>query len=81
MDDTSSPQPHELRDGYNSSESMPSNVSELSRAQLDNQRDVYKLIEKITEEGKAETVAGWSIDAHKLQLAVELLKDVDLSDD
>ncbi|MCP9913333.1 hypothetical protein KBZ07_07920 [Cyanobium sp. BA20m-14] len=81
MDVTSSPQPHELRNGYNCSESMPSTVSEPSRAQLDNPRDVYKLIEKLTEEGKAESVAGWSIDVHKLQLAVELLKDVDLSDD
>ena len=111
MDDTSSPQPQELRDGYNSSDTMPSNVSEeLTRAQLDNARDVYKLIEsrselnryqdrelvvkitdklanhqnsvieKLTEEGKAESVAGLSIDAHKLQLAVEPLKDVDSDD-
>ena len=111
MDDTSSPQPHELRDGYNSPDTMPSNVSELlTRAKLDSARDVYKLIEsrselnryqdrelvvkiidklanhqnsvieKLTEEGKAESVAGLSNDAHKLQLAVELLKDVDSDD-
>ena len=113
QDDTSSPQPHpELRDGYNASDSMPSNVSELlTRAQLDNARDVYKLIEsrselnsyqdrelavkvitklvsyhndvidKLIEEGKADTIAGWAIDLHRLKLAIELLDSVDLSDD
>lgn len=102
----------EMSEGYNAADTMPSNVSELlTRAQLDNARDVYKLIEsrselnpyqdrelavkiidkladyhgsvieKLIEEGKAESVVGWSIDLHKLQLAIELLKDVDLSDD
>jgi hypothetical protein len=102
----------EVDGSYGGPGSMPDNVSELlTRAQLDNARDVYKLIEsrselnpyqdrelavkiidklasyhgstidKLIEEGKAESVAGWSVDLHKLQLAVELLKDVDLSDD
>ena len=102
----------EMSSGYNAADTMPSNVSELlTRAQLDNARDVYKLIEsrselnpyqdrelavkivakladyhssvidKLIEEGNAGSVAGWSIDLHKLQLAVELLKEVDLSDD
>lgn len=102
----------EMSQAYNAADTMPSNVSELlTRAQLDNARDVYKLIEsrselnpyqdrelavkiinklsgyhsdvieKLIEEGKAESVVGWSIDLHRLQLAVELLKDVDLSDD
>ena len=36
----------EMREGYNAPDTMPSNVSELlTRAQLDNARDVYKLIE------------------------------------
>ena len=113
QDDASSSQSHpELRDGYNASDSMPSNVSELlTRAQLDNARDVYKLIEsrselnpyqdrelavkviskladyhndvidKLIEEGKADTIAGWAIDLHRLKLAIELLESVDLSDD
>lgn len=102
----------EMGQGYNAADTMPSNVAELlTRAQLDNARDVYKLIEsrselspyqdrelavkiinkllsyhsdiidKLIEEGKAESVAGWSVDLHKLQLAVALLKDIDLSDD
>lgn len=113
QDGPSSPQPHpEMSDGYNASDSMPSNVSELlTRAQLDNARDVYKLIEsrselnpyqdrelavkiiskladyhndvieKLIEEGKAESVAGWAIDLHRLRLGIELLEGVDLSDD
>ena len=102
----------EMSEGYNAADTMPDNVSELlTRAQLDNARDVYKLIEsrselnpyqdrelavkiidklagyhsstidKLIEEGKAESVATWSIDLHKLLLSIELLKDVDLSDD
>lgn len=102
----------EFSGDYNAADTMPNSVSELlTRAQLDNARDVYKLIEsrselnpyqdrelavkiidkladyhstvieKLVEEGNAGSVAGWSIDLHKLQLAVELLKDVDLSDD
>ncbi len=98
--------------GYNAADTMPSNVSELlTRAQLDNARDVYKLIEsrselnpyqdrelavkiigklanfhndiidKLVEEGKAESVAGWAIDLHRLRLAIDLLESVDLSDD
>ena len=102
----------EMSDGYRASDSMPSNVSELlTRAQLDNARDVYKLIEsrselnpyqdrelavkiisklvdyhsdvidKLVEERKADSVVGWSVDLHRLRLAVELLEGVDLSDD
>jgi len=101
-----------MSDGYRASDSMPSNVSELlTRAQLDNARDVYKLIEsrselnpyqdrelavkiisklvdyhsdvidKLVEERKADSVVGWSVDLHRLRLAVELLEGVDLSDD
>jgi hypothetical protein len=72
-------QPHpELSSGYNAADTMPSNVSELlTRAQLDNARDVYKLID----EGKAEAVAGWSYDLHRLKLAIDLLEAVELSDD
>jgi hypothetical protein len=113
QDDTSSSQSHpEFTDGYNASDSMPSNISELlTRAQLDNARDVYKLIEsrselnpyqdrelavkviskladyhndvidKLVEEGKADTVAGWAIDLNRLQLAIQLLESVELSDD
>lgn len=40
----------EMRSGYNAADTMPSNVSELlTRAQLDNARDVYKLIESRSE--------------------------------
>jgi hypothetical protein len=106
-------QPHpELSSGYNAADTMPSNVSELlTRAQLDNARDVYKLIEsrselnpyqdrelavkiitkladyhsdcidKLIDEGKAESVAGWSYDLHRLKLAIDLLEAVELSDD
>ncbi len=102
----------EAREGYNASDTMPSNVSELlTRAQLDNARDVYKMIEsrsdlnpyqdrelavkiiskladyhndvidKHIEEGKADAIAGWAIDLHRLKLAIDLLEGVDLSDD
>jgi hypothetical protein len=107
----SSPHP-ELSDGYNAADTMPSNVSELlTRSQLDNARDVYKLIEsrselnpyqdrelavkvinkladyhdnyiaKLIDEGKAENIFGWSVDLHRLRLAIELLEKVELSDD
>ena len=106
-------QPHpELSSGYNAADTMPSNVSELlTRAQLDNARDVYKLIEsrselnpyqdrelavkiitkladfhsdcidKLINEGKAESVVSWSSDLSRLKLAIDLLEAVDLSDD
>mgnify|MGYP006280831071 CR=1 FL=1 len=105
--------PHpEMSEGYNAADTMPNNVSDLlTRAQLDNARDVYRVIEsrselnpyqdrelavkiidklveyhgsvieKLVEESNTESIVGWSIDLHKLQLAIELLKDVDLSDD
>jgi hypothetical protein len=91
---------------------MPSNVSELlTRAQLDNARDVYRLIDsrselnpyqdrelavkivnklvdyqnttidKLIEDGNAESAVGWTIDLQRLKLAAELLERVDLSDD
>ena len=102
----------ELSGGFQGPDTMPSNVSELlTRAQLDNARDVYRLIEsrselnpyqerelaakiinklvdyhsttieKLIEENKAETIAGWAIDLQRLRSAVELLEGVDLSDD
>lgn len=40
----------ELAGGYNAADTMPNNVAELlTRAQLDNARDVYKLIESRSE--------------------------------
>jgi len=111
-DQQGSPPSHPEFGSYNAADTMPSNVSELlTRAQLDNARDVYKLIEsrselnpyqdrelavkiinklvnyhndiidKLTEEGKAELIAGWAIDLHRLKLATDLLEAVDLSDD
>ena len=102
----------ELSGDYQGPDTMPSNVSELlTRAQLDNARDVYRLIEsrselnpyqerelaakiinklvdyhnttieKLIEENKAESIAGWAIDLQRLRSAVELLEGVDLSDD
>lgn len=91
---------------------MPSNVNELlTRAQLDNSRDVYRLIEARSElnpyqdrelaikiitklvdyhkqrvailidEGKADEIQPWSVDCHRLQLAIQMLDEVELSDD
>lgn len=102
----------ELSGSYQGPNTMPSNVSDLlTRAQLDNARDVYKLIEsrselnpyqdrelavkiinkladyhnssidKLIEEGNAESAVGWAIDLQRLKLAAELLERVDLSDD
>ncbi len=102
----------ELSGSYQGPDTMPSNVSELlTRAQLDNARDVYKLIEsrselnpyqdrelavkivnklvdyhntsmdKLIEDGNAESVVGWAVDLQRLRLAVELLESVELSDD
>lgn len=102
----------ELSGGYQGPDTMPSNVSELlTRAQLDNARDVYRLVEsrselnpyqdrelavkivtklvdyhnttidKLIEDGNAESVVGWTIDLQRLKLAAELLERVDLSDD
>lgn len=97
--------------GYNSKDIVPSNVNELlTRAQLDNSRDVYRLIEARSElnpyqdrelavkiisklvnyhrerveelvgEGKADEISSWAIDYHRLQLAIEMLEEVELSD-
>lgn len=108
----SDPTHPEMSGSFNAADTMPNNVSELlTRAQLDNARDVYKMIEsrselnpyqdrelavkiidkladyhlsmleKLIEDGKSESVASWSIDLRSLQLAIELLKGVDLSDD
>lgn len=102
----------ELSDNYNAADTMPSNVAELlTRSQLDNARDVYKLFEsrsalnpyqdrelavkiitkladyhnnfisKLIDEGKAENIYSWSVDLHRLRLAIELLEKVELSDD
>lgn len=102
----------ELSGSYQGPDTMPSNVAELlTRAQLDNARDVYKLIEsrselnpyqdrelavkivnklvdyhnttidKLIEDGNAESVVGWAIDLQRLKHAAELLERVDLSDD
>lgn len=102
----------ELSGSYHGPDTMPSNVSELlTRAQLDNARDVYKLIEsrselnpyqdrelavkiinklvdyhntsidKLIENGNAESVVGWAVDLQKLRLAIQLLESVELSDD
>jgi len=68
----------ELSSGFNAADTTPSNVSELlTRAQLDNARNVYKLID----DGKAESVVGWSYDLHRLKLPIDLLEAVELSDD
>lgn len=49
-DHQSNPPSHPELAGYNAADTMPSNVSELlTRAQLDNARDVYKLIESRSE--------------------------------
>ncbi|QPN66545.1 hypothetical protein [Synechococcus sp. CBW1006] len=111
-DGLSTPPPHPELRGYNAADTMPSNVSELlTRAQLDNARDVYRLIEsrselnpyqdrelavkiinklvgfhddcidKLIEDGKAESIPGWAIDLHRLKLAIDFLEGVDLSDD
>ena len=97
---------------YNSKDVVPSNVNELlTRSQLDNSRDVYRLIEArsklnpyqdrelavkiitklidyhkervslLVDEGKADEIAPWAVDYHRLQLAVEMLEEVELSDD
>ena len=97
---------------YNSRDVVPSNVNELlTRAQLDNSRDVYRLIEArselnpyqdrelavkiigklsdyhkekveaLIEEGKADEIAAWSIDFQRLQVAIQMLEEVELSDD
>jgi len=97
--------------GYNTSDTMPSNVGELlTRVQLDNARDAYKLLEtrselnpyqdrelavkiinklvdyhtnsisRLVDEGKADEISTWAIDHHRLTLAIELLEQVELSD-
>lgn len=49
-DDQGNASSHPELGGYNASDTMPSNVSELlTRAQLDNARDVYRLIESRSE--------------------------------
>jgi hypothetical protein len=102
----------EFSGGYQGPDTMPNNIGELlTRAQLDNARDVHRLIEsrselnpyqdrelavkivnklvdyhnttieKLIEDGNAESVVGWTMDLQRLQLAAELLERVDLSDD
>ena len=97
---------------YNAKDKVPSNVNELlTRAQLDNSRDVYRLIEArselnpyqdrelavkiisklsdyhrdkiqvLTEEGKADEISAWATDFHRLQVAIDMLEEVELSDD
>ena len=112
-DETADPGTHpEMADGYQASGSMPQNISELlTRAQLDNARDVFRLIEgrselnayqdrelavkivsklvdyhsdvigKMIEDGNAGAAATWAADLSRLQTAIQLLEQVELSDD
>ena len=96
---------------YNSKDLIPSNINELlTRSQLDNSRDVYRLIEARSElnpyqdrelavkiiaklvdyhrdkievlidEGKADEISAWATDYHRLKVAIDMLEEVELSD-
>lgn len=102
----------EMASGDVASGAMPQNVAELlTRAQLDNARDVFRLIEarselnpyqdrelavkivrkladyhgdtinKMIEEGNAAAAASWGADLARLDQAIQLLEEVELSDD
>lgn len=97
---------------YNAKDKVPSNVNELlTRAQLDNSRDVYRLIEArsqlnpyqdrelavkiisklsdyhrdkiqvLVDEARADEIAAWATDYQRLQVAIDMLEAVELSDD